>query len=103
MSRRKIALRSFRDLCTFIGAIVLFSYFYNFSVDTRHWLFTVASAFGCSILWLGFYMFEAHKDTVTEVLLSLKRVVLKSLSPERTKPSESPLSGTIEPEEKLIT
>ncbi len=32
MSRRKIALRSLKNLSTFIGAIALFSYFYNWTV-----------------------------------------------------------------------
>jgi hypothetical protein len=33
----KIALRSLKNLCAFIGAVALFSYFYNFFVDLRHW------------------------------------------------------------------
>ena len=83
---RKIALRSLKNLCTFIGAIALFSYFYNWTVDLRHWYVTVASAFVCSILWLSFYMLEIHKDRVTSLLLAVKRVALKWLSVLRTKP-----------------
>ena len=75
---RKIALHSLKNLCAFIGAIALFSYFYNWTVDLRHWYVTVASAFVCSILWLSFYMLEVHKDRV--------RVALKWVSDLRAKP-----------------
>jgi len=51
MHRRKIALRSLKNLCTFIGAIALFSYFYNWTVDTRHWYVTLASACAFSFFW----------------------------------------------------
>ena len=64
MNRRRIALRSFRDLCAFVGLIVLVSYFYNWTVDIRHWYVTLASAFVCLVLWLGFYVLEAHGDAV---------------------------------------
>ena len=60
----RIALRSFRDLCAFVGLIVLVSYFYNWTADIRHWYVTLASAFVCSVLWLGFYLLEAHGDAV---------------------------------------
>src|SRR2546427_6439726 len=83
---RKIALRSLKNLCTFIGAIALFSYFYNWTVDTRHWYFTLASAFVCSILWLGFCMVEVHKDRLTRLPLVAKQVALGWLSDLRTKP-----------------
>src|SRR5258705_11550408 len=81
MSRTN-AVRALKDLCTFIGAIALFSYFYNWTVDLRHWYVTVASAFVCSILWLSFYMLEIHKDRVTRLSLA----ALKWLSNLRTKP-----------------
>ena len=55
MGRRKIALGAFKNLCAFIGAITLFSYFYNWTVDLRHWYVTVGSAFVCLIVWAGFY------------------------------------------------
>ncbi|SRR6266446_876938 len=87
---RKIAFRSLKNLCTFIGAIALFSYFYNWTVDLRHWYVTLASAFVCSILWLSFYMLEVHKDRVTRLSLAVKRVALVWLSNLRTKPAESP-------------
>ena len=103
MNRRRIALRSFRDLCAFVGLMVLVSYFYNWTVDTRHWYVTLASAFVCSVLWLGFYVLEAHRDAVTRVSLTFARVALRWLSRLRTKPAESRLPTTVEPEEKLIT
>lgn len=73
MHRRKIALRSLKNLCTFIGAVALFSYFYNWTVDTRHWYVTLASAFACSLLWLGFYVIEVHGGGVTHLSLRLAR------------------------------
>jgi hypothetical protein len=57
---RQIALRALKHLCTFIGAIALFSYFYNWTVDIRHWYVTLASALACAILWLGFYVIEVQ-------------------------------------------
>ena len=80
MHRRKIALRSLKNLCTFIGAIALFSYFYNWTVDTRHWYVTLASACACSLLWLGFYIIEVHGGGVTHFSLSLARAVSAWLS-----------------------
>jgi len=103
MIQPRIALRSLRHLCTFIGAIALFSYFFNLAVDTRHWFITLASAFVCSILWVFFYMLEVHKDAVTRVLLTIKQASLEWLSHLRSKPAESPSPARIEPEEKLIT
>src|SRR5215472_14638428 len=103
MSRRRIALRSFRDLCAFVGLVALVSYFYNWSVDTRHWYVTVASAFVCSVLWFGFYLLETHRDAVTLASLTIARGVSSWLSRLRAKPAESSLSGTVESEEKVIT
>jgi len=80
MHRRKIALRSLKNLCTFIGAIALFSYFYNWTVDTRHWYVTLASACACALLWLAFYMIEVHGGSVTHFSLSLARAVSGWLS-----------------------
>ena len=80
MHRRKIALRSLKNLCTFVGAIVLFSYFYNWTVDTRHWYVTLASAFACSLLWLGFYLIEVHGGGVTHLSLRLARLAAGWLS-----------------------
>lgn len=102
MNRRRTALRSFRDLCAFIGLIVLVSYFYNWTVDARHWYVTVASAFVCSVLWLGFYVLEANRDEVARVSLTFARVASRRLSRLRAKPAEASLPGTVEPEEKLI-
>ena len=76
MHRRKIALRSLKNLCTFIGAVALFSYFYNWTLDTRHWYVTLASAFACSLLWLGFYTVELHGGGVAHVSVRLARVAL---------------------------
>ncbi len=45
---RKNALRALKNLCTFIGAIALFSYFANWAVDLRHWYVTLASFLMCS-------------------------------------------------------
>src|SRR5258708_32428963 len=81
MHRRKIALRSLKNLCAFIGAIALFSYFYNWTVDTRHWYVTLASACACSLLWLGFYIIEVHGVGLTHFLLSLALSVFGWLSP----------------------
>jgi hypothetical protein len=78
MGRQKIALRALRNVCAFIGAIALFSYFYNWAVDLRHWYVTVGSAFACCILWLGFCMIEA-RGGVTQVALGLARLRVKSM------------------------
>ena len=87
MIQPSIALRSLKHLCAFIGAIALFSYFFNLFVDTRHWFITLASAFVCSILWVFFYMFELHKDAVTPVLRNLARTFLELLSRALSKSS----------------
>jgi hypothetical protein len=86
---RKNALRALKNLCTFIGAIVLFSYFANWAVDVRHWYVTLASAFMCSILWLGFYVIE-ERGGVTQVALGLSRLLKKSAE----LPSELPSRTT---------
>ncbi len=80
---RKIALRALRNLCAFIGAIVLFSYFYNWAVDLRHWYVTLASAVMCSILWLGFYVIE-ERGGVTQVALGISRLLTKAELPSPT-------------------
>jgi hypothetical protein len=80
MPHRKIALHSLKSLCTFIGAIALFSYFYNWTVDTRHWYVTLASAFACSLMWLGFYMAELYGGGLTNLSLRLARVASAWLS-----------------------
>jgi hypothetical protein len=73
MHRRKIVLRSLKNLCTFVGAVALFSYFYNWTVDTRHWYVTLASAIACSLLWLGFYMVELYGGGVAHLSLRVAR------------------------------
>jgi hypothetical protein len=73
MNRWRIALRSFRDLCALVGLIVLVSYFYNWTVDSRHWYVTLASAFVCSVLWLGFYMLEAYGVAVRCISVPVKK------------------------------
>jgi hypothetical protein len=80
MHRRKIALRSLKNLCTFVGAVALFSYFYNWTVDTRHWYITLASAVACSLLWLGFYMVELYGGGVAHLSLRLSRAASGWLS-----------------------
>jgi hypothetical protein len=52
---------------------VLFSYFYNWTVDLRHWYVTLASAIACVILWLGFYVIEV-RGGVMQVALALSRL-----------------------------
>src|SRR5947208_1295182 len=81
----KLALRALRNLCAFIGAIALFSYFANFAVDLRHWYLTIASAFVCAILWLGFYVIEV-RGGITQVALRFSRLRPTS----RTKSAELP-------------
>jgi hypothetical protein len=80
MHRRKIALRSLKNLCTFVGAVALFSYFYNWTVDTHHWYVTLASALACSLLWLGFYRIELYGGGVTHLSLRAARVASAWLS-----------------------
>jgi hypothetical protein len=105
MHRRKIALRAIKNLCTFVGAVALFSYFYNWTVDTRHWYITLASAVACSLLWLGFYMVELYGGGVTNLSLRLARVAqgwlsahlwtkqLKLPFPEAPESKEEPKEG----------
>lgn len=69
----KLALRSLRNLCAFIGAIALFSYFVNAAVDLRHWYLTLVSAIVCAILWLGFYVIEV-RGGITQVALRFSRL-----------------------------
>jgi hypothetical protein len=98
MHRRKIALRSLKNLCTFIGAIALFSYFYNWTLDTRHWYVTLASALACSLLWLSFYMTEVHGGGVAQFSLRLARVASGWLSAHPwTKQLELPFSAAPAP------
>ena len=100
MHRRKIALRSLKNLCTFVGAVALFSYFYNWTVDTRHWYVTLASAFACWFLWLGFYMIEVHGGGVTHFSLRLTRLASAWFSAHLwTKQLKLPFPQAPEPEE----
>ena len=69
----KLALRALRNLCAFIGAIALFSYFVNSAVDLRHWYFTLVSAFVCAILWLGFFVIEV-RGGITQVASHFSRL-----------------------------
>src|SRR5258708_26341065 len=87
MSRRN-ALRALTNLCTFFGAITLFSYFANFAVDLRHWYVTLASAFVCAILWLGFYVIE-ERGGVMHLTSELSRLLTKAELPSPT--AEPPL------------
>jgi len=80
MSRRN-ALRALTNLCTFFGAITLFSYFANFAVDLRHWYVTLASAFVCAILWLGFYVIE-ERGGVMHLASELSRLLTKASTTE---------------------
>lgn len=57
---RKLALCALKNLCAFVGATALFSYFFNWAVDIRHWYVTLASAMVCAILWFGFYVIERY-------------------------------------------
>ena len=86
MNRRNV-LGALRNLCAFIGAIVLFSYFYNWAVDLRHWYITLGSAFACVILWLGFYVIEVRGGVThvfSQVALGLSRLRTKSELPSST-------------------
>jgi len=94
---RKIALRSLKNLCAFIGAIVLFSYFANWAVDLRHWYVTLSSAFVCAILWIGFYVIEV-RGGITQVALGLSRSLTKAeLSPTAEPPAADPPSEVAAP------
>ena len=93
---RKNALHALKNLCTFIGAIVLFSYFYNWAVDLRHWYVTLASALMCSILWLGFYVIEM-RGGVTQVALGLSRFRRSAELPSPTTelPADPPTASAV--------
>lgn len=92
---RKIALHSLKNLCTFIGAIALFSYFYNWAVDLRYWYVTLASAFACFILWLGFYVIEGQGG-ITQVSLALS--LLRKSAELPSPPAELPALPADPPE-----
>src|SRR5258708_34415836 len=94
MSRRN-ALRALTNLCTFFGAITLFSYFANFAVDLRHWYVTLASAVMCSILWLGFYVIEM-RGGVMHLASELSRILIKAELPS---PPELPVLPADPPSE----
>jgi hypothetical protein len=100
MSRTN-AVRALKDLCTFIGAIALFSYFYNWTVDLRHWYVTLASAIMCSILWLGFYVIEV-RGGITQVISGLSRMRTMPKLPSPTAPpvlpAAPPSSGAVKTE-----
>lgn len=64
MPRWKSALRALKNVCAYVGAVGMFSFFYNCTVDVRHWYLPLASAMVCAILWLGFYFVEVHKEAV---------------------------------------
>src|SRR5260221_11079293 len=94
---RKNALRALKNLCTFIGAIALFSYFANWAVDLRHWYVTLASFLMCSILWLGFYVIEV-RGGITRVASGLSRLRKSAELPSPTAerpalPSDPPRTG----------
>jgi len=102
---RQIALRAFKDLCAFIGAIALFSYFFNWATDLRHWYFTLASAVFCLILWLGFYVIETRggvRQVVSEIASGLSGLraqkELPSASPEAVEPASTDPPVAAEPE-----
>ena len=87
---RTIALRALKNLCAFIGAIALFSYFVNFAVDLRHWYVTLASAIACSILWLGFYVIELRGGVAHVVALVLSRIRTTKVSSPDARDAEAP-------------
>jgi hypothetical protein len=86
---RKNALRALKNLCTFIGAIALFSYFATWAIDVRHWYVTLASAVMCSILWLGFYVIEV-RGGFTQVISGLSRLRTMPKLPSPTAPPVLP-------------
>src|SRR5260221_6164649 len=96
---RKIALHSLKNLCAFIGAIVLFSYFYNWSVDLRHWYVTLASAVICSMLWLSFYVIEV-RGGVTLFLSGLSRI---RTMPKLPSPPAPPVLPAAPPSSRAVT
>lgn len=94
MTRWKMALHSLKNVCACVGAVGMFSFFYNWTVDIRHWYITLASAFGCSILWFGFYFAEVHKEAIE----SLRQAVAAWFSRLRTK-QRKPFTVATESEE----
>jgi hypothetical protein len=86
---RKNALGALKNLCTFIGAIALFSDFANRAVVLRHWYVTLASFLMCSILWLGFYVIEV-RGGVMQVALRLSRLRTMPKLPSPTAPPVLP-------------
>lgn len=97
MTRWKIALLSLKNLCAFVGAVGMFSFFYNWTVDLRHWYITLASALACSILWFGFYFVEVHKEAVN----SVRQAVAERFSRLRTKRTDT-FPATTESEEPQL-
>jgi hypothetical protein len=96
---RKNALRALKNLCTFFGAIALFSYFANWAVDLRHWYVTLASAVMCSILWLGFYVIEV-RGGVMQVALRLSRI---RTMPKLPSPAAPPVLPAAPPSSRPAT
>jgi hypothetical protein len=98
MSRTN-ALRALKNLCAFVGAIVLFSYFYNWAVDLRHWYVTLASAVMCSILWLGFYVIEVRggiTHVFSQIAFGLSRLRIQSEPSLTTEiPTEVPVAADL--------
>lgn len=98
MTRWKITLLSLKNLCACVGAVGMFSFFYNWTVDIRHWYITLASAFACSIIWFGFYFAEVHKEAVN----SLTQAVAGWLSRLRTQQTESSAVATESEDPELL-
>lgn len=98
MARWKIALRSLKNLCAFVGAVGMFSFFYNWTIDIRHWYITLASALACAILWFGFYFIEVHKEAVD----SLRQAVTVWFSRLHTKPTAHFTVATESEEAELL-
>lgn len=97
MDRRKTGLRALRNLCTFIGAIALFSFFYNFAVDLRHWYVTLVSALVCALLWFGFCIIEVHAGGVAHLSRTLVQAASAQLAALRTKQLPLQFPNGIEP------
>lgn len=96
---RHLALRALKNLCAFVGAIALISYFGNFFVDLRHWYVTLASALVCLILWLGFYVIEL-RGGITHFIPNLSdrraKQVASPVPPESKGPNEDALVASVE-------
>ena len=97
MTSWKLALRSLKNVCAFVGAVGMFSFFYNWTIDIRHWYITLASALACAILWFGFYFIEVHKEAVD----SLRQAVTVWFSRLHTKPT-APFAVTESEEAELL-